>query len=307
MNRISALLIAVLAALTCAGAIHRLPERPVAVRWHFRVAPDPDSPSIWGIRWARADSLNYSFAEFKSDGTAAADNTYGSMLMLSTGICRDGRREITETGRLFGDTDLMRPGAGISMRLTSSARGTVLETGAARVMSTQRIDFPADSLLALESYISGAARVLFDRLDCDSVNAPQYTDTTRLAERIRASGDPREGIWTVFDRDTDPLLSRLGGRYTLATVARPDGTCLAVCLGGADEEREAWTPGRVKAVMTPTSIPGVYDLTWFQPDGTPVSDDTGAIFDGPLLTFQFPRWKATLRFRRLSPAEATGL
>lgn len=306
MNRAATLLMAVLAVLAAAGAVYRLPERPTAVRWHFRVAPDSESPSKWGIRWAVTDSLNYSFAEFTSEGAAAADNTYGSMLTLSTGTCRRGRHDISSTRRFFGDTDLMRPGAGISMRLTSSARGTVLETGGTRVMSTQEFELAADSLLVLESYVSGAARVLFDRLDCDSVAAPQYVDTTGLVKRLRVSYDPREGLWTGFDRDTDPLLSRLGGRYALATVACPDGTCLVVYLGGAKEESHAWAPGRIKAVMTPTSIPGVYDLTWIQPDGTPVSDDTGAAFDGHFLTFQFPRWKATLRFRRLSSPAMAG-
>lgn len=300
MKRLPALL-AACAALACGAATHRLPARPVDVRWHVRVAPHPDRPSTWGIRWAVTDSLNYSFAEFSCQGIAAADNTYGTMLTLATGTCRDGRREVDDTRRFFGATDLSRPEAGVSLRLSASRSGTVLEAGDSRVFHTHSLDIGADALTALQGYASGGARVLFDRFSCDSIPAPQYVNTARLAERLRSSDNPREGLWTGFDRDTDPLMSRLGGRYVLATVMGDDGLCRVVYMGGADEESDAWTPGRVKAVMAPTTIPDVYDLTWFQPDGTPVTDDTGASFDGHFLTFQFPRWKATLRFRRMPP------
>ncbi len=305
MIRLTAIILLICPAWQLATATtYHLPSHTTHVAWHFRVAPHPDHPSRWGIRWAMSDSLNYDFAEVTGDGISATDNTYGTMLLLTTGSCRHGVHTVLSTEKLYGKINLDRPGAGFSLRLTSHGGKTVLEAGSDRILFTTQPATGADSLHILESYINHGAEVIFDRLTYDSIPAPVMLDIDSVTDLLRKSHDPNEGMWTYFDRNTDPLLSRTGGKYTVATLRDPaDGSYRVIYAGGAIEHAADWTPGRLKAILRPTLIPDVFDLTWLQPDGTPISDDTGATFDTHFLTLQFPRWKATIRFRRIPLSE----
>ncbi len=113
--------------------------------------------------------------------------------------------------------------------------------------------------------------------------------------------------YTYLDREADPAVARLGGRYRLAVVPDPSqpGRFLILYISGAEVEPSLWSEGMLKGCLTPTPFAGQYDLQWFDAHGIPVpgADDSFALFDpeARILSFRFPLLEATLRFSAIEP------
>ena len=127
----------------------------------------------------------------------------------------------------------------------------------------------------------------------------EYYDPKDLEEIFKTSEDPLEGYWTVFDRELDEDLLKLGGSYMLGCV-KDDDKYYLVYLEGANINRNAWREGDVKATLTPTHFRGVYDVTWYDSMKEPMSKDIKAQRgDGNTLTIQFPYQSSQLRLRKV--------
>lgn len=127
-----------------------------------------------------------------------------------------------------------------------------------------------------------------------------FTESS-LKEYLSGSHDELEGIWSYFDRKTDPEVVVPGGSYTLAIVktATPD-TYNIIYLAGAEIHSDNWPAMRVKGRLSRTGFVGNYNLEWLDADGHPVSSETYAyLSDGALLSFRFPLIGSELRFRKL--------
>lgn len=277
----------------------RLPAHTSRVYVNLRVAAPANERSVCEIRWLEADSLNYRFFSVENPGIDGSDETSGTLLVYSRGTCCEGRRTTSLKKSLRTSNSYT---TGYSLRITATLEQASVEVGGDYRCFSEALPFTLDSLQAVRTEVSGDFKAVRDEIAVDSILPPRFVGLDKINEQLEASRDINEGHWTYFDRNTDPLLSRLGGQYTVATVACGDGAYDIVLLGGAAEDAESWPPGRVKGHLTPTLIPGVYDLVWIQPDGQILSKDTSATFDGGhLLTLQFLRWKATVRLRRLTP------
>lgn len=266
---------------------------------HLRVAFDEVRGGRAGMRWNVADTLNYDFAELTSRGQAADELVSDMRLEFTVGRCAGGRRE----GR--SRYIVLTPAAdgAVSLRLDASAAGARLGVGSRSLTEEQPVECALDvPEVRMQTYADAGVRVLRDTMTCLSLPALRMMDFASegdLRAYLAASSDPAEGLWVYYDRDTDPMKSRPGGRYTLATVRANSHPGYDVYyLGGAAERAADWPCGRLKAELRPTTFADTYDLMWIQPDGLPVSGDTGAIIQGDMLTLQFPLYGATYRFSR---------
>ena len=289
--------------LTLASArVYHLPSpgREVqSLRWHMRALPDGTAPSTWGIRWYDTDTTKYRFIEIRHPGIDGTDNVSGTLLTVALGERCGDTVTVDSTVRFTVAPYPARDWrGGVSIRMDGGPQGLTAAVGSQRATHTFPLKDAVGAIRRLESYGSDRVGILLDTVAVTDIPLPQYVDADTAIARARSGRDPRESLWTYFDRDTDPLRSRLGGRYELASVADPDGTVRLIYLGGATADTDRWRPGRVKAELRPTLIPGVYDLTWYAADGTPLSLDTGATLEDHLLTLQFPDRRATIRFRR---------
>lgn len=129
-----------------------------------------------------------------------------------------------------------------------------------------------------------------------SVNLPQYSSITNmeaLEDCLEQSADPNEGFWCYFDRNTSPLKSRLGGKYTLATLRNGDKYEIIYLAGS---ENDQWSPLNIKGYLNETPIEGHFDLIWYGSDFMPIDYETSATIENGLLSCFFPYWDTTVRF-----------
>lgn len=129
------------------------------------------------------------------------------------------------------------------------------------------------------------------------------------AMRGATNGDSPAGRWRFLDRDTDSRWADPGGRYRLAVVEH-DGTSDAseeegsalfdvIYVGGAESNSRRWEPGMVKARLYATPFAGHYDVVWYDAFFEDMGEEvTADLTDGAILSFNFPLWKARLRFAR---------
>lgn len=128
----------------------------------------------------------------------------------------------------------------------------------------------------------------------------RFADPGELQAYLAESTDPREGMWTYFDRDTHPAGTSLGGKYKIATVANGQGGYEIVYVSGAKQHSADWQPMRLKGRLLRTGFISQYDLQWIQPDGRQLSNECSAELTAEgMLTLRFPAAAATVRFRKI--------
>ena len=116
---------------------------------------------------------------------------------------------------------------------------------------------------------------------------------------LSQSNDPMEGYWTVFDRELEESLLKLGGNYKLACVKDGDDY-IFIYLEGASINQRNWKPGDIKAVLSPTPFPEIYDVEWFDAMKESFNNDLKAQFgSGNTLGIQFPYQSSKIRLRKL--------
>ncbi len=131
---------------------------------------------------------------------------------------------------------------------------------------------------------------------------PRLSDPGFIAS-LSASADPVEGIWLLFDHSLEQSLLRLGGEYRLAVERRQDNSYTIFYLDGASFGSSPWRPGIVKGTLVPTPFPDIFNLTWRDALGHPMSVGLKAQHDSATstLTLHFPAQTSQLRLRRLVP------
>lgn len=127
-----------------------------------------------------------------------------------------------------------------------------------------------------------------------------FASIDALMAYLCSSADINEAVWDYLDRDIDPALASVGGRYRLATVKSPSrpGTYDIVYLSGADTSRRE--PGRIIGHLSPTIFIGTYVLDWYDARGRLLTGDQDAQItpDHAILTLRWPLLRSQLRFSR---------
>lgn len=129
-----------------------------------------------------------------------------------------------------------------------------------------------------------------------------------LKSHIALSDDKAEGFWTYLDRENDPDLATLGGRYTLATVKSGDGYDI-IYVDGSKINPDLWECGKIKGHLSPTIFKNHYNLVWYDAEMSKLDadDETFASLDDNmvLLTLNFPLLSSKMRFSK-ARLEAVG-
>ena len=121
-----------------------------------------------------------------------------------------------------------------------------------------------------------------------------------IKEYLQESDDPMEGYWTLFDRELDESLLKLGGSYNLICIKEDDGYKL-LYLNGSSVNSTEWNIGDLKAILTPTPFNGIYDVEWIDAMKEPIKHDIKAqTGEGNTLSIQFPYQSSKFRLRKIS-------
>lgn len=125
-------------------------------------------------------------------------------------------------------------------------------------------------------------------------------DTSDLDSYLKKSEDSMEGYWTIFDRELEESLLKMGGLYVMACVKEGDDYYL-VYLEGASINKKEWTKGDIKAILRPSPFPDIYDVEWFDSQKESLKNDIKAQKgEGTTLLIQFPYQASKLRLRKIS-------
>lgn len=122
-------------------------------------------------------------------------------------------------------------------------------------------------------------------------------DVLQLVKNL--TGGPA-GLWKYLDRDNDIDYARMGGHYQLAILPSEDtrGEYLIIYMEGGEVNAGEWKQGMIKGRMTETRFAGRYELMWYDVNGDTVDDESSAIVDGDVITFNFPLHYTQLRYSR---------
>lgn len=137
------------------------------------------------------------------------------------------------------------------------------------------------------------------RFEVPSKEGPKEFSISSLDEYFKESDDPMEGYWTIFDRELEESLIKLGGFYTLACVKEGEDYNL-IYIDGASVNSTEWETGDVKAILAPSPFPDIYNVVWYDSMKLPMHHDIKAqTGEGETLLFQFPYQSSKLRLRKI--------
>lgn len=265
------------------------------LRAHWRIKPLSSAATRWGIVWNVVDSANYEGAEIVLLDERYVDAFGRESAEFHRYSVRDGA-VVDDEKTDFSPSSSMRDGGGsIRVRLDAGAVVGRLDAG----YGVPDISIPVElhSGTGMGFYCDAGCDTLRCDFECDKVDVPEpssFADMGELRAYLRASQDVRETEWVYYDRDTDPRRVSLGSAYRLATVSDGSGGYDVIAI-----DTVAGARPQLKARLAATGFIDVYDLTWYDASGVTMGPECSARFENAsLLSFSFPLYKATLRFRR---------
>ena len=135
--------------------------------------------------------------------------------------------------------------------------------------------------------------------DSDDDESEETYKVEPLNYNFQKSGDEMEGLWTIFDRELEESLLKLGGNYNL--ICRKDGeNYVFLYLDGATINSKEWKQGDTKLILSPTPFPGIYNVDWIDSMKQHFNKDVKAQrSDGNTIVIQFPYQSSKIRLRKI--------
>lgn len=265
--------------------------------YHLRVALPEKADRVFSLEWQQPGDSLRCFARVR---TCERDLPEGWDPEASVTIghrCGDtetiDREDIIIVNRAFHND-------GYSLRLSAGPGGCILEWGNTRADGSAVVPFPADGPVRITASADTDARPvrndLRGRFMTPRRRAP-FESERQLYDHLRASRDPREGLWQLFDSDTEPKKARVGGNYVLATANAGDGEFVIIYISGA--ENGNWQPLDIKGRFSRGIYDASYVMEWIDADGRLLDRGTGLNFEGDLLSLFFPYNGARMRLGRI--------
>lgn len=220
--------------------------------------------------------------------------------------------ELILTGAASGSVPVTPGGNGwLSIRFFLSQDGLTLAAGDREynVLATLPVVAMPDSMTFL---IPPRRAMLADWMEFeegrDITPAPGSYDFSNPDVRrtyLARSNDPYTGIWTILDMNLDDTMLRTGGDYTLMLAGDEKQGYSLIYLSGALVSPSSWSPGRLKAKLSPSAVPGIYDVTWTDASGAPLPSPGKAQFadergKSPVLVISIPGMLSSLRLCRVN-------
>lgn len=164
---------------------------------------------------------------------------------------------------------------------------------------------PAASCTAIGFYSNPASDLtvtdimLKDDSPLSSLTPSPWKGEKEFEALLKKSKDPLEGYWTIFDRDLEESLLRLGGNYRLAIMKNGENYSV-IYLSGATIHNKKWEQGMLKAILTPGDFQNVFKVEWFDAEGNPLSNSIIVQREDDVLTIQFPYQNSSIRLRKIA-------
>ena len=243
-----------------------------------------------------------------SDGSDDLSVTVESMMTLSSlPPAIENKRAVKVVVKLDGKTvvdakvvgDVRSAVSPIFIRLSFEDREMRIEGGTTVLRLMARLPIPN---IAQSSSVSSDLPFTLYRysLEGQSAEAVQLADPLELEvlsmRLLECDSDGKEGVWQFIDDEFDTDYSLRGGKYRLAALNDENGRLVFYLLNGAEINSSLWLPGMVKAVLTPSPLPGNYDVKWLDAFFERVDDNANAYFKDGILVINFPTQRAVMRF-----------
>lgn len=257
-----------------------------------------------GFEYGDEDFLKgYRFFEMKSKGDSGYDDFRSHLVELRFGHFADGIETTDSVSQFSLKTVSSGKDAAISACLRPAGSSMRLAVGGDEIEKEYIIPDVATPTCCIRHRKNDKASMVFENdLVMDYVPdvaprsySPLMIDSIAMMEYV----DGIEGVWCHYEQSSDPLRVSDARRYTLGCVATPEGYELFIidCKSRRDDSGHD-RPGAVKALLTPTSMDGIFEMKWFDAHGNSLGSDNTAAFEGNLLTLSFPRWETEVRYIR---------
>lgn len=260
---------------------------------------------VWGVVWGYRDPQNHHALLLRG----GADDFYGYQppeLQFSIITVADGdtvfhaRWERISSTAIHPETDYNR------LHIVPTGGGYEISLGQEREC---RIGFCRDDRLFGDLagiYVGCGACVQMKEWSVTPHEYPErhvIWEADDLAEYLRQSAHPIEGIYEFLQASSTSYNTRLGGNYRLVMVASGPNYLL-VYESGAQRFEDRWQTGMVKAVLQPTGLSNLFNVTWYDAEHKPLKEGVKAIVaDNGVLTIHFSREGVILEWNRATPSE----
>lgn len=282
-----------------AQAWQRIPVTTSWLRVHHRMPVDGKIKFL--LKLAEEDSTG-SYKQFLA--TVNKDSGYDffnrDFVNLRISTFTDGVEKVDST-LTFPLYEQDKKRDGISFRLSLVKPGRVkIEFGQTEALFNYAFNIKGNGIF-YEVEHNGISKPL--REDVEIVAAPdiakcRFDDIEQLYGYVSSCTDPIVGIWDHYDQDSPALRVSSKVRYTFAVVpAEDDGYEIILLKPTGGEINHIWEPLAVKGRFYSTGFDDIYNLDWYDMNGTKVDTDaTISISGGNMLTLRFPYWDTTVRY-----------
>lgn len=175
------------------------------------------------------------------------------------------------------------------------------DTGLNEVFSSAGL--PGD-VTGIGFYAGWGSDILVSDINLDTsipkAGESESLDIENIREYLKNSQDPMEGYWSVYDRELEESLLKMGGTYILACI-RKDDDYYFLYLEGSSVNKSNWKPGDVKIKLSPSAFDGLYNVEWWDSLKLPLNKEVMAQKgEGNTLLIQFPYQSSKLRLRKFN-------
>lgn len=192
-----------------------------------------------------------------------------------------------------------------------SRRGSKCHIGAGKADNVWQYTatdiFPTD-IIAVGFETSGPCTIQIPRIAL-STSTPFDSHgeiaTATVDSILRQTTDKKVACWTMLDYSLDNKALHPGGQYKIAIIPADNTGYDIIYLAGAEMHPSDWYPGMVKGHLSPTSLPSLFNLTWYDIHGRKLDQYATLQFDptGKLFTITFPMRASTIRFHKIPRSE----
>lgn len=258
---------------------------------------------IWGVAWGYRDPQNFHALLLRG----GADDFYGyqspelqfTIITVAGGdTVFHARWERISSPAIHPETDYNR------LHIVPTSGGYEISLGQEREC---RLGFCRDDRLFGDLagiYIGQGSCVKMKNWTVTPHEYPERRvvwEADALHEYLRHSTHPAEGLYEFLQASSTSYNTRLGGNYRLALVAS-GAHYLLIYESGAQRFADRWQAGMVKAVLRPTGLANLFDVTWYDAEHKPLKEGVKAVVaDNGVLTIHFGREGVILEWNRAVP------
>lgn len=279
----------------------KLPENsgsPMSIAFNYANEKDCDDIPF-GIIVNYVDSANYTELYFKSGNTDKYEINDTRYMDVELGNVVQGKsnnsicsgRIVRQHGRdgNYNSIRLIFSNERLLVQYKKSVFSTVMEVPFSIINGSQFGFKVYGNLMLKNMYIDYAVNMK----DILTLNSRKEA----IDSIISFSKDPLVGYWKYFDRKIDTDKVKLGGKYNLAIVpSETAGYYYILYVSAAQVNKDKWESYMVKGILSPSGVPGNYNLLWYDSNMQPMEDDCYVSFvSNVLIDVVFPIEKSSFR------------